>query len=100
MKRVLKKSELVFMGRRVCEMRRAAGLTMKQLAKEALVAEWTVRHVERGDFKLLAGYMRCVAAFGIQMRHILNAKEETWREFLERVDGAKVAREAEKPHRR
>lgn len=96
MKRILTKAELKHVGGRLYEMRIASGLTQAKLAKAAMVPEWAVRHCERGDYKLMAGYLRIVASFGVHMRHLLDARPETWERFMVGVKEKRAEEESAK----
>jgi len=83
--RVLKQADLVKIGLRVREMRLLMGLTMKDLAEEANMSDFTVRHVERGDYTVIEGYHRIAGGLGLRVRYLLDAPEERWVLFLGEV---------------
>ena len=91
MKRTLQRAELELLGQRLGQLRRAASLTMLELAGQANVPEYTIRHVERGDYRLMAGYIRTAAGLGIPLRLVLLAKAPRWGRFLEHVQSCQRA---------
>ena len=92
MKRILYRVDLELIGLRLGQLRRACALTMLELATQAKIPEYTIRHVERGDYRMMAGYIRTAAGLGIPLRLVLLAEDRRWARFLGHVQSCQVAR--------
>lgn len=85
MKKTLQRKDLELIGERLGQLRRASALTMLELAVQSKIPEYTIRHVERGDYRMMAGYIRTAAGLGVPLRLVLVAGEPRWGRFLENV---------------